>query len=326
MPITVPAEASQVTHGPSGIVTTETQQGINAGNLSNGGNSNSALGYSNTYGSDEWQSGLNASSGLSQYLDAMFSIADYNSARSAYEAQNLRNWQSAQNRIAMEFNAAEAAKNRDWQEYMSNTAHQREVADLMAAGLNPVLSAGGGNGAAVTSGATASGVTSSGAKGDVDMSATSGLVGLLSSLLQAQMQINVANINAQNNMAIADKNNATSEVIAQLNNATQRYGIDKNSETAKYGYDVGAAASMYGANASAGAVLGAANINADTAKWLNQYGNATSMPQFVSQALTGFFGSSIGSITSEASSFISSLIDILFSRKRVYGSAGRSLK
>lgn len=166
--------------------------------------------------------GIGLGSGYEGMLDMIKQNSQENNAWSAKQAEIQRNWQVEQNQKAMDFNAAEAAKNREWQEMMSNTAHQREIADLQAAGLNPVLSASGGNGAAVTSGATASGVTSSGAKGDTDTSVNQAITSLYNGLINAQTSMYNANLSAKTNLEIADKQMQASMYAARLAADTAR--------------------------------------------------------------------------------------------------------
>lgn len=144
-----------------------------------------------------------------EYVTNAKALVEYNNQQMSDAAERANSISAASSAKAMEFSREEAQKTRDWQEMMSNTAHQREVKDLIAAGLNPVLSATLG-GASTPAGATASGQSYTGQKADIDTSMLPFYSQILGTILGNKTQENIARMQTETALQTAKISSAAS--------------------------------------------------------------------------------------------------------------------
>lgn len=244
---------------------------INSTNFANSGYSNvpssSTQALLNSYNIPSTSSALNTIRNLTS-SNSQFNLS---SAREANAFSQL----SADK--AMAFSSNQAAINRDFQERMSSTSYQRQVKDLKAAGLNPVLAAMSG-GSSTPSGSTASSAQAQGHQASADTSGSGGISSILGSMLSYMSNQAVADTNARTNLAVADKYNAVSQFLGELTNLTNLKTATISADAHKYASNQSAAAQRYSSDRAYNQALDTTN-----AKHRNDIAYSTQFPSNIYQ-------------------------------------------
>lgn len=241
---------------------------------------------------------------MDEYYDMLMDLAGYNNNWSAGQAAINRQFQADQAQKAMNFEASqadkqmayqtrsdqaamawsaqEAAKEREWSKNLSDTAHRREVKDLIAAGLNPILSANSGAWAGSgssgqgysSSGAMGAGHSGSGAMGQTDMGVTGTIGALMSNSISTARDMAITRIQTDQSKYNTDMQFAIAKLQAETSIYNNNNNIDANKAINALNRDsdirkasISADATKQAAAMSAGAITSAAATQAAAARY-----------------------------------------------------------